>query len=155
ATADGTATAGFDYTTTAGQLSFAPGITTGVVSVPVLGDLTGEPTETFTVTLSGAVGAVIANAQGIGTIIDNDLPSITIGDVTVSEGNSGVTTATVTVSLSSASTQTVTVAYATSDGTATGGSDYVTTSGTLTFSPGVTSRQIAVTINGDTQVEPN
>jgi hypothetical protein len=60
-----------------------------------------------------------------------------------------------TVTLSPASTQTVTVNYATANGTASAGSDYLAASGTLTFAPGVTARPISVTVNGDTTVEPN
>jgi glucose/arabinose dehydrogenase len=76
-------------------------------------------------------------------------PTISINDVSVSEGNSGTTTASFTVSLSNATAQTVTVNYATADNTAHAGSDYVNTSGTLTFTPGQTSQTLSVAINGD------
>ena len=81
-------------------------------------------------------------------------PSVSIGDVTVTEGNSGTTTATFTVTLSRSSTQTVSVAYATANGSATAGSDFVAASGTLNFSPSTLTRQFTVAINGDTTVEP-
>ena len=61
--------------------------------------------------------------------------------MTVTEGDSGSTDATLTVSLSAASGKTVTVDYATTAGTATAGDDYTAGSGTLTFSPGDTSRR--------------
>ena len=80
---------------------------------------------------------------------------ISIGDVTVTEGNTGTRAATFTVTLSAASTQTVTVAYATGNGTATAGSDYQAASGTLTFAPGETSKTITVLVNGDRLGEPN
>jgi hypothetical protein len=83
------------------------------------------------------------------------VPSLSIADVTISEGNSGSTSALFTVTLAASSTIPVTVDYATANGTATAGSDYVATSGTLTFDPGVTSRTITVTVNSDTTVEPN
>src|SRR5205814_2734277 len=71
-------------------------------------------------------------------------------DVTVSEGNSGTTNANFTVTLSTASSKTVTVNYATADGTATAPSDYVSIpSTTLTFTPGQTTKTIAVSVNGD------
>jgi hypothetical protein len=74
----------------------------------------------------------------------------------VTEGNPGpAATATFSVTLSVASAQTVTVVYATADGTATTGSDYVAVSGTLTFPPGSTTQSIPVIVNGDTQVESN
>ena len=62
-----------------------------------------------------------------------------IGDVTVTEGNTGTRAATFTVTLSAASGQPVTVAYATANGTATAGSDYQAASGTLTIPAGQTS----------------
>jgi CSLREA domain-containing protein len=83
------------------------------------------------------------------------LPSISITDVTVTEGNSGTTNATFTISLSQASNQTVSVDFATANGTATAGSDYQSTSGTLTFIPGETQKTISVAVNGDTLNEPN
>src|SRR6185312_17283968 len=83
------------------------------------------------------------------------LPATSINDVTVQEGNSGTTTGVFTVSLSRASSQTVTAIYSTADGSASAGSDYMSTSGTVTFNPGETSKTITVTIFGDTVVEGN
>jgi large repetitive protein len=71
-TADGTATAGPDYVPTSGTLTFAPGETTATITVAVLGDVSVEPTETFVVKLSGASGAPMVDAQGRGTIRDDD-----------------------------------------------------------------------------------
>jgi hypothetical protein len=83
-------------------------------------------------------------------------PRLRIADApAVTEGNTGTRTATFTVTLSAASSQTVTVASATSNGTATAGSDYQATSGTLTFSPGQTSKTITVIVNADRLAEPN
>jgi Calx-beta domain/FG-GAP repeat/Domain of unknown function (DUF4214) len=81
--------------------------------------------------------------------------TLSIADAGVTEGNSGTTSASFTVTLSAVETHPVLVDYATADGTATGGSDYVAISGTLTFLPGETSKTISVTINGDTVFEPN
>ena len=83
------------------------------------------------------------------------LPTLSINDVSVAEGNSGTSTARFTVTLSAASTSTVTVNYATADATATAGSDYVSKSGTLTFAAGTTSQFVDVVVNGDTTVESN
>ena len=153
ATANGTATAGSDYVTTSGTLTFPAGVSTQTIAVTINGDATVETDETVLVNLSGATNATIADAQGIGTITNDDQPSLAINDVSVSEGNSGTKTATFTVTLSPTSTQTVTVGYATANGTATAGSDYATTSGTLTFAAGVSTQTVAVTINGDATVE--
>jgi hypothetical protein len=83
-------------------------------------------------------------------------PSISVNDVTVTEGNTGTTSATFTVTLSAASSQTVSVHYATADGTATAASgDYQAAAGTLTFGPGVTSQTATVLVNGDRLGENN
>ena len=74
-------------------------------------------------------------------------PSLSINDVTVSEGDAGTKTASFTVTLSAASGSTVTVAYATANGTATtADSDYVAKSGTLTFNAGTTTQPVSVTV---------
>jgi hypothetical protein len=83
------------------------------------------------------------------------VPSITIGDGSIPEGNAGTVAAAFTVFLSATSTQPITVAYATSDGTATAGSDYQAANGTLTFAPGETRETITVLVNGDRLPEPN
>jgi hypothetical protein len=85
---------------------------------------------------------------------DPSAPRLRIGDVTVAEGNTGTVAAAFTVTLSAASDQPVTVAYATGDGSATAGSDYQTTSGTLIFAPGETSKTITVPVIGDRLPEP-
>ena len=83
------------------------------------------------------------------------VPTLTINDVTVTEGNGGTTTAAFTVSLSPVnSSQSVTVGYATANGTASGG-DYTPASGTLTFNPSIATQTINVTVNPDTVFEPN
>src|SRR5256885_2037577 len=86
-------------------------------------------------------------------LLDDDAPVLAINDVSVVEGNSGTTNAVLIVSLSAATAQTVTVNYATANGTAPGGTDYVFTNGTLTFQPGETSKTITVRVLGDTVYE--
>jgi hypothetical protein len=81
-------------------------------------------------------------------------PSLAIGDVALAEGNAGLTAATFSVTLLPASDQTVTVVHATASGTATAGSDFISSSGTLTFDPGVTTRTIDVLVVGDSLDEP-
>ena len=72
ATRDGTATAGEDYTATRGTLTFAAGETEKTVSVPVLDDSVDEGRETFTLKLTGARGAAIADGEATGTIVNTD-----------------------------------------------------------------------------------
>ncbi|WP_017164743.1 putative Ig domain-containing protein [Xanthomonas phaseoli] len=156
ATADGTATAGVDYAASSLTRTIPAGSSSATFTVLVNGDTLAEPDETFFVNVSNVTGATVSDGQGLGTIVNDDAqPALSIDDVSVNEGSSGTTTATFTVSLSAASGQTVTVNYATADGTATAGSDYVARSGTLSFAPGVTAQGVAVTVNGDTAVEPN
>jgi hypothetical protein len=156
ATGDGTATAPADYQATNGTLTFNPGDLTKTITVLVNGDMMDEPNETFFVNLSNVSNAVILDSQGQGTINDNDAaPSVSINDVTVTEGDSGTTPATFTVTLSAASGFSVTVNYATADNTASAGSDYQAAGGTVTFNPGETSKQISVLVNGDTDFEQN
>ena len=73
ATADGTATAGEDYTAASGTLTFAAGVLTQTVAVTLLDDAIDEGRETFTLTLSNPSGAVIADGEAVGTIINTDL----------------------------------------------------------------------------------
>src|SRR4029077_17700819 len=113
-----------------------------------------EPDETFTVNLSSPSSALIADGLGVGTIRDDDpLPVLSVADVSIAEGNSGTKTLTFTVALSAPSGQTVTFSYATANGTAPAGSDYVAKGGSLSFFPGTTSQTITVTVNGDTVPE--
>ena len=156
ATANGSATAGSDYVATSGTLTFAAGTTTKTLSVTVNGDTTGEPDETFLVNLSVPSGATIADAQGIGTILNDDsLPTISINDVSVTEGNSGTKPATFTLTLSAASASPVSVTYATANGTASAPTDYAALGGTVTFPAGTTTQTLSVLVNGDTTAEPN
>jgi hypothetical protein len=83
------------------------------------------------------------------------LPTLTLGDARVTEGNAGATTASFVATLSAAATAPVTVGFATADGTARAGADYTATTGTLTFAPGETRKTIAVAVAGDTATEPD
>jgi parallel beta-helix repeat protein len=83
------------------------------------------------------------------------LPTLSVGNAQVTEGNSGTKVAQFVVSLSAGTDVTVTVNYATADGTAKAGTDYGAASGVLTFSPGSLQRTIDVSINGDATVEPD
>jgi hypothetical protein len=93
------------------------------------------------------IGADCEAVQGV------PKPAVTIEDYEQAEGSSGSEPALFTVNLSRASPLRVTVAYATADGTATAGSDYTATSGSLVFGPGQTSKTIDVPVLGDTAYE--
>ncbi|WP_273455061.1 Calx-beta domain-containing protein, partial [Nevskia ramosa] len=253
ASADGSATAGSDYVARSGTNTFAPGETVKTQPFTINGDTDFEADETFFVNLSNPVGLTIAKAQGVATILNDDvaadttpdqfgfasvtdvalgsvqtsnpitvaginaaspisvvggsysvnggafvttsgtvtvgqtvrvqqtasntagattvatltiggvsanysvttaLPSVSIADASISEGNSGTTNLSFTVSLSSAASSVVTVPYTTADGTATtADNDYVAGSGTVSFPAGSTSQTLNVSINGDTKFE--
>ena len=150
ATADGSAKASDDYTATSGTLTFTPGVKEKRVSVPVVDDTVEDDGETFTVTLSNASGATIADAQAMGTIHNTEADPIglSVADAEATEEEDAALDFVVT--LDPAATATVTVDYATADGTATAGSDYTATSGTLTFQPGDTTKTVSVPITDDT-----
>jgi YVTN family beta-propeller protein len=155
ATSDGTAQAPGDYTATTGSLTFAPGETSKTITVPVNGDTSSEPDETFTVNLTNPRGAIINLGTGTATIINDDkVFGLSISDYSHREGNSGTTGFSFTVALDAPNPSPVTVSYATADGSATTADhDYQPASGSLTFAPGVTSQTVMVLVNGDTKDE--
>jgi hypothetical protein len=156
ATANGTAQTPGDFLAANGTLTFAPGETSKAVAVGVVGDAAIEAAEQFVLNLSAPSNATIADGQGVGTITNDDLPTLSIGDVQVAEGNSGTTTATFTATLSAASPVQVSAGYSTGNGTATAGQDFVgVAAGSVVFAPNVTSQTIQVLVNGDTTVEPD
>ncbi|MFN8445580.1 MAG: choice-of-anchor Q domain-containing protein [Caldilineaceae bacterium] len=118
--------------------------------------LSGTPTQvgTFSFCVIATDKDGIAGAS-CPTLQIGELPEFSIGDVSVKEGNSGTQSAVFSVTLSISGLSTVSVQYATSNGTASAGSDYVSNNGTLSFAPGITSLPITVTTNGDTSKEPD
>jgi len=157
ATSNGSALAGSDYVASAlaGQVIPA-GATTASFSVTVNGDNAIEADETFKATLSNVVNAYGEGVQATATILNDDVPpSLSIADVSVAEGNSGTRLATFTVQLSAPAPAPVNFTIATADGTALAGSDYVARSQSVQIDTGASSATFAVTINGDTAIEPN
>jgi Ca2+-binding RTX toxin-like protein len=73
ATANGTATAGLDYTATIGTLTFAPGATSKVINIPILNDSLNEADETFTLTLSSPTNASLGALTTVTTTITDTL----------------------------------------------------------------------------------
>ena len=156
ATADGTATAGADYTATSGTITFNPGETSKFITVALIGDSTDEVNETFVVNLSNATNATITGAQGVATILDDDGPTMSIDSVSIAEGHSGFTNAVFTVTLSAPSVQNVFVNVFTLDNTAISGFDYQRLFGfPVSILAGQTSATVTVRVFGDFQVEPD
>src|SRR5207248_79631 len=134
----------------------APGQTSQTVAVSVVGDTKFEPDEAFFVDLTVPTNATITDTQARSTILNDDSqPTVSISDVSHTEGNAGPTPFAFAVTLSNPSYETVTVNYATADGTATtADSDYQSATGTVTFAPGQVSQTVTVLVNGDTKYEP-
>ena len=151
-TSSGTARESADFTATGDTLTFAPGETRATISVQLTDDALDEPAETFTMALGSPVGAVIDAGTATGTITDNDdEPTVSVKDATGTEGGD----ADFVVELSAASGRDVTVDYATSDGTALGGSDFVAALDTLTITAGTTGGTIPVDLTDDLEDEEN
>jgi hypothetical protein len=156
ATADGTATvADNDYAAASGTLTFPPGALSQTVTVLVNGDTTPEQNETFAVELANASGAAVTDATGVGTILNDEVPTASITDCTVVEGNAGNTNCVMTVSLSVPTTATPVLEWAPFDFTATRDVDYLASGGFLAFQPGMTSQNVTIPVVGDTLPEIN
>lgn len=155
ATSNGTATAGSDYTATSGAITFAPGEVEKPVVVLVQGDTVDEAQETFFLDISNVQNATVGSSRGTGFIVDDDGPTISINDVSVTEGNSGTKAATFTLTLSGSSVEAIAVRAITRPGTATAASDYNSINTVVAFQPGTVTRTIDVGIIGDTNLESN
>ncbi|MBK7710041.1 MAG: hypothetical protein IPJ37_03000 [Bacteroidales bacterium] len=139
-TADVTALAGTDFSALiSAPYTILAGSTSVTISVPLTDDNLVEPSETFHVNLSNAVNSTIGDGQALGTITDNDVASLSINDVIVDEADGN---AIFTVTLTGDIQDALAVDFITSNVTALAGSDYTSTSGTLTF--------IAGSLNGST-----
>jgi hypothetical protein len=151
ATTDDTATVtDGDYSSTTGTLTFSPGQTSLNVDVPVVGDDVFEGDESYSVGLTGEVNGTLLDATAVGAIINDDaMPEASIDDVTVPEGDAGTSNATFAVTLSNASAFPVSLDWITVDATATAGSDYEASGGSIAFSPGETTKGVDVVVDGD------
>jgi uncharacterized repeat protein (TIGR01451 family) len=157
-TADNTATAGADYTavTVPQTATFLPGTTTTTITIQVVADDHYETNESFFVNLANPQFATIADPQGIGTLINDDSqPTLYIYDNANGEGDAGTTLFGTNVQLSAVSYETITVDYTFTAGTATQGTDFTSTNGTLTFNPGQSFQFINWNVLGDTVFEAN
>jgi ELWxxDGT repeat protein len=152
------ATSGTDFVATTGTVTIPQGLTSATFTVPVIGDVVDEIAETFLVTLSNSTGPLILDAEGIGTINDDDTSLLTISSPTVTEGDAGTTPATFTLSLSTPYYRAFTVDWTTVAGLtnpATAGSDYTSSAGTASFPALSTSQTLTVPVMGDTIDEAN
>ncbi len=156
-------TANGDYVPENGVANFAAGDTEATLSITINGDTTIEPDETFLVNLTGAACSnqggctppEIGDGHGTGTIVDDDTPpSISVSDVSVAESETTVQ-AIFRISLSHVWDQNVTVDFATADGSAEAGSDYLSASGVATIPLGALMTTVAVDVLADDEDEDN
>lgn len=155
ATSNETATAGSDYTSTNGSLTFSPGQTNRTFSIFLLADGLGEFNETFRVNLSSpSAGAQLGAATSATvTLIETNFPGVLgleASDFQVNESDGNIQ---LRVRRTGGGTNVLSVNYATSNGTATASSDYLTTSGLLTFGPADASKTMTVPIVDDWPIE--
>jgi hypothetical protein len=157
ATANGSAIAGADYTSTSGTLSWAAGDNTPKgFTVAIADDTDLEGAETVNLTLSNPTGgaALGAPSTAVLTITDDDAPSSVSFSTTSYSVNEDGGSATITVARSGNSSVAATVDYATGNGTALAGADYASASGTLSWAAGDSApKTFTVALTNDTDVE--
>jgi hypothetical protein len=144
AASGGSASAGLDYTTVSGTLTFLPGETYKTFAVAILNDSSLEPTETVTLALTNAVGAALGLSNAELFIADNEFLFFEPSSYEVNERDGTVI---VSVGLTRGDVSgPVTVNWFTSDGTARAGVDYLSQAGALTFAPGETNKTITISV---------
>jgi len=155
ATRNGTAAAGSDYIATSRTgVTIPAGSTRATVSVPVTGDLAIEGNETFQVVVGNLAGATVSDGAATATLLNDDT-TLSIGDVSIVEGQAGTRSATFTVRLTNVSASPVGFNITTANRTATG-SDYVALGlAGQSIPAGSTSKVFNVAIKGDTVREAN
>jgi uncharacterized repeat protein (TIGR03803 family) len=153
----GTATSGADYTPVNGTLTITPGQTCITIQVPVADDNIKESTEDIVFNIFNVANANLNDAYGAVNIVDNDnnpppsAPVVSINDVQVSETS---LFGTLFVTASDTPRIPITVQYRISGGTATVGSDYISTTGTVILQPGQLIAPIRLQLVDDNTAEP-
>jgi len=154
-TNNGTAVPGVDYVSTHGRLTFTGGVVTNTFSVPIIGNSSLNGNHTFTVSLTNTAlpGELVSPTNQLVTIVNNNV-GLSFSSPTYTVLRNGVG-ATITVVRTDNTNTTSTVNFATADGTAVAGVDYVATNGILTFASGQTSNTFTVMVLTNTPVQPD
>jgi uncharacterized repeat protein (TIGR01451 family) len=126
-----------------------------VLTVTATAPASGTLTNVASVTCSQTDNDPVNNVATTRTTVSLPPLTLSVSDVSVLEGDVGVTQAVFTVSLSRSNFQAVYVDYFTSSGTASAGTDYFSAADTLTFYPGTTNLSVSVLVYGDIITEPN
>lgn len=157
ATTSGTATAPGDYTTTSETLTLVEGETSKTFTIPIVDDEEYEGNKAFSVTLSNPTGGARLGTQVSSQVTIEENEAEPAGTLQFGSGGAAVNESAGSVMLSvyrtNGSGGTVTVDYATSNVTATSGTDYTQKTGTLTFADQETSKTIEVLILNDILTE--
>lgn len=154
-TANGSATAGNDYTAAKGTLTFAAGETLKTFTIPIMNNTVIEGMKTVNLSLKNPTGSLLASPlSSLLTIIDDEIEPYGVGSLKFQKKTERVNETTGEVSLTilriGGSKGTTTVDYTTKSGLALAGSDYTETSGTLTFLEGEAGKTFRVPITRDT-----
>jgi YD repeat-containing protein len=148
----GTATFGKDHKLAPGVLTFPPGATSKVITLPIINDMLDEADETVIVTLGAPTGALLGAHPVITYTIGDDDPTPSVGFTTSASSGPESNSGSFTVALSAVSGRTVSVPYRVS-GTATPGVDYMLADGTLTFAPGQSRQTVVIPVIDDALAE--
>jgi hypothetical protein len=152
-TRNDTAQAGVDYISKSGKVVFSPGVTNQTVQIQVISDRRDEPVERFFVSLNNQINSAIVKQIGFCDIIDDDIPEISCDDMSVSEGNVGLTEINVPIRLSSQPQKDVTVAYRTIGISATPDVDFLDQAGQLRIPAGQKNAVLSLFVKGDIAFE--
>ncbi len=149
-TENGIATGGSDYVTISNSLlTFSPGETSKQIVVNILGDFVVEPDETFFLNITSATNAVIADSQGVATLLNDDAAgTIQFQSSSFSVGEADGTAA-VTITRTGGLSQGVSVRFVTVDGSALAGDDYSSVRTTVVFEPDQATKVVNIPINND------
>lgn len=152
ATAGGTAAAGSDYTAANQTLAFAAGETAKVVTVAISGDTAVEANETVLGVISNASTGTLATATAGATILDDDQSLWSIATTGIDRSENGFAVI-YTVTRTGNSSTAATLLGFTAGGTATGGSDFTNSAGSITFAAGETTQIVRVNLINDALTE--
>ena len=154
-TADGTASQNTDYVARTASVVFQPGETSKTASIEILGDTVDEFSETVKLNLTNVDVGTIVRSQGIATIVSNDPPpTISVMNNNVVEGDGAGNSVAFLITLSQPSEKPISIDFATADGTAVAGADYVASSGTVSIPAGLPGTRVNVPIIADIIEEP-
>jgi hypothetical protein len=144
---------GEDFDAMSAIYTLTPGTVSATINVDTRGDREVERDERFSVELSEPFNAKIADGFGRALIFDNDEPNLPAVIVENPSAPESAATARFNVRLAAPAPSRMVLSYATSDGTAKAGEDYVAATGTIVFEQGEIAKTIDVALFNDTNVE--